>query len=220
MTTDSTPQKKFAANLFEANDVLNLVTPQGLSGPISAVSFVAPRPSINVPWNDVLSSAIDMAMSFISTSPLCERRWLFFGATAMWKTPNAITRHKKFWSANNLINRSSNASPEVELTYDSMVRYAVSAEINHEGVPVFGKWIRSTQCGLMFLKTSIAEQTEADVQHYFANVFTNNKSDIDWSRAVGEFCKFDSVLVRFSGSFDDPDAAVDLIYNPGLVDLT
>ena len=217
MTTDLILQKMTATNLFEPNDILNLSRPEGLTDCISAVSFVVSRASINISWEVTISKAIAAAMSFISNSLLRKKKWLFFGATDMWRTPNAVIRHKKFWRTNSLLYKPSGASPEVEFFYGAKIRYAVVTEVNPEHIPNFGEWIRATQSGLMFLMTSIDKQTDTDVRNYFASVFTNDLNNVDWNHVVRKFCRFDFVLVRFSGSFDDPDAAVDLIYNPRLI---
>ena len=222
MTTDSSPQKVSAENLFEPNDVLNLTPTRGFTQPIAAVSFVASRQSIETPWRDVLSVAISAATDFLETSSFRERGWLFFGASDIWRKPSAVIKHKGFWGANKDIAETQlqNSSPEIEFTYDSKVRYAVCAELPRETHMVFGEWIRSTQSGLMLLESSVEKQTEFDVKRYFAIAFANGDSDVDWSRAVANFCASGSILVRFSGAFDDPDAAVDLMYDPRCVKLT
>jgi len=221
MTTDSSPQKVTAENLFEPNEVLNLTDTEGFNRAIAAVSFVASRRSLETSWHDVLLVAINAATDYLEASPLRKRRWLFFGASDMWRVPNAVIKHKKFWGANKTIAERQllNCSPEVEFTYDSKVRYAVSAEVSDENLPSFGEWIRSTRSGLMLLEDSVEKQTEFGVRKYFDGAFTNGDNDVDWSRAVAEFCVSGSILVRFSGAFDDPDAAVDLMYDPRCVSL-
>lgn len=216
MTTDSSPQKVTAENLFEPNEVLNLTPPVGFTHEIAAVSFVALRQSFETPWRDVLFLAINAATDYLDSSPLRERGWLFFGASDMWKMPSAVTKHKKFWGANKDIAAKSlrNSSPEVEFTCDSKVRYAVTTEVSRENLPSFGEWCRSTRCGLLLLQDVVEKQTEFIVKKYYDSVFTDGEREVNWSRAVSELCASGSIVARFSGAFDDPDASVDLMYDP------
>jgi len=224
MTTDSSTHRATAANLFEPNDVFNLPTIEGFTQPIAAVSFSATRQSIEVPWCDVLSIAIDSAINYLTASQYAGRQWMFFGANDMWRAPTAVIRHKKFWRASNTLtevrSRLQNRSPDIEFTYDSKIRYAVCAEIHQEMLLIFGEWIRSSRSGLLLLESSVEKLTADNVRHCFTSVFYDGKSDVDWSRAVTEFCVSGSILVRCRGSFDDAAAVVDLIYDPKLVTLT
>ncbi len=221
MTIDSIAYKVSAHNLYEKNDILNLTPSNALSQPIASVSFVAARHSIQIPWPDVLLAAIHAMADFLENSPYRERRWLFFGASDIWRTPSAVTNHRKFWGANKTISHWNlkNKSPEVLFSRDSVVRYAVCAEVPREAVADFGEWCRATRSGLMLLQDSVAQQTENNVKEYFERTFLNGNNDVDWNNAVAEFCTAGSILTRFSGAFDDPDAAVDLIYNPRYVCL-
>ena len=85
MTTDSQPQKVTAANLYEPNSILNLTPDSGFTQPIAAVSFVTSRKSFTSPWPDVLAIAIGAATEYLAASPFRDNRWLFFGASDMWR---------------------------------------------------------------------------------------------------------------------------------------
>ena len=222
MTTDSQPQKVTAANLYEPNSILNLTPDSGFTQPIAAVSFVTSRKSFTSPWPDVLAIAIGAATEYLAASPFRDNRWLFFGASDMWRMPSATTRKNKFWAANKGIagNPLPNSTPEVEFSHHSKVRYAVCAEVSCEMLPVFGDWIRSTRSGLMLLQNLVEKQTEFNVKRCFDCAFKDGESDVNWSHAAASFCPSGSILVRFSGAFDDPDAAVDLMYDPSRVHLT
>lgn len=222
MTTNSTFHKIAASNLYESNDILNMTPSDSVANRISAVSFVASRNSNETPWSEVLSVAIGATLNYLKSSSVNTKHWQFFGASELWKQPSVMTRYRKFWGANKSLPISCirNCSPEVEFTRDSLIRFAVCCELPEEVVEIFGDWIRATRSGFMLLIDREKEQTELLVRDCFDAGFSENGSDIDWGRTAEHFCKSGSILVRFSGAFDDPDAAVDLIYDPRFCDLT
>ena len=216
MTIEVPFAKVSAENLFEPNEVLNLDRPSDSYEPISAISFAAKRPSIDIPWNIVLQTAFDAAFRFVSDSSWKEKSWLFFGATDMWRIPNAATRQKKFWNAASLAAEFMMASPEVEVYAGNKHRFAVLVKANQQSLPSYVEWVRASQSGFFIISGIDFEFSAHEVGKVFSCAFSDEESNIDWNLAVQTLAKSDDILVRCSGSFDDPDAAVDLIYNPSL----
>lgn len=216
MTTEIPCAKVIVSNLFEPNDVLNLDRPPDRSDSISAISFVAERPSLGTTWSEVLDCAVDAALRFVGHSSWKNKSWLFFGSTDMWRTPNAITRRNRFWNTTPLPDSFPTASPEVEMQAGTKHRYAVLAKVNQQLIPSCAEWIRASQSGLLILTENRFAFSAIEVEEVFRSVFSGDDSSIDWNLAIQRLSKSDDVLVRCSGSFDDPDAAVDLIHNPSL----
>ena len=220
MTTKITSTIVTVADIFEPNEVLNLSRPDGLAREISAVSFVERRLPSTASWELVVQKAIDNTLKTLIGSQLSDWKWFFFGANNGWITPSVIHRHKKFWGARGTPNISleNKNPPEIKFEHESNIRYGTLAAIKAEEVPVFVEWVRHTQSGFLVLSKTDWLLTEPQVRHCFSSVFVDGESSVDWSQAVSNICDTDTVLVRSSGSFDDPDAAVDLFYDPRFID--
>lgn len=221
MTIDPKVRLVHAFNLFQANKVLNIVNTEALNRSVSAISFVAPRSDLSTPWSAVLYEAIQVAINYLVNSSFSSYDWYFFGANELWRIPSTIALHKKFWKATpNLDLRSTlRCSPEVAFQSSFGVRHAVCAQISPLAMPAFGEWIRSTQSGLIFVRNPESELDESLVKRLFNAVFDKKDSSVDWRKAILNLCDQEIVLLRFSGGFDDPDAAVDIIYDPSFHDI-
>ncbi|MEM6791650.1 MAG: hypothetical protein AAF715_29295 [Myxococcota bacterium] len=205
----------FAVDVFEPNDVLNLDRSESSAKPISAISFVAGRPVSGTSWTDVLEVAIEAAMSFVASSSWRDRHWWFFGATDMWRERRPLGRQKKFWHAIGVA-EALQASPEVAFHSGEKYRRAALAKVSAHVIPFCAERARTSQAGLFILSEAELELSRASVKEWFGSVFRGEKSDVDWNLAIRRLAKSAEVLVRCSGSFDDPDAAVDFFFNPGL----
>jgi len=222
MTTDLRATKLTANDVFKTNDILNLSRHSALDKKIAAISFVTNRPSHQTPWSDVLRCSIDSALAWLSQRNVGKWKWRFFGATDGWRESTAVARHKKFWGAYEALKsrQSLKSSPEVLFQFESKIRFAVIADLESVDVPLLAEWTRARRSGLLFLSQSPGDFSDSAARTYFEALFRNRESEVDWSLAVSKLCDADSILVRCSGAFDDPDASVDLLYAPLLIQVT
>lgn len=204
------------SNLFESNEILNLCRRGKSVMDLAAVSFVSKRNLQGEEWSTVMRRAVDEALAY-KNKLLGGLDWFFFGANDTWQRNSAVVRHKRFWKANNSLSESGllNSSREFEfLNSDGNLRYAVCAVLTGEVLPLFCDWVRHTQSGFIFLQNKNKIHLNEIVSLLYDVAYHNNETTVDWARLAQELCSDGSLIVRCSGSFDDPDAAVDFIYNP------
>ncbi|MEZ6136604.1 MAG: hypothetical protein R3C53_17040 [Pirellulaceae bacterium] len=206
-------------NVFQANRIINVSSHKPCSHEISAVSFIAPRPSLHTPWETVIRECADSSVSAIARSNWKALQWFFFGVTDTWRLKTRVSDYKKFWKVTPQLNasRPTRLSPEVELTSGAKHRFAAMAAIRSTDVPVFAEWIRATQCGMFILTDATLDLTAAITSTFAQQSGAASGTAIDWNRAVSLICSSKFIIGRCSGAFDDPDASVDFFFDPRFV---
>ncbi len=216
-----TSEDLYSENLSLILDPQRLPPHLTAAPPLGAVTFVAKK---SVPSQNLRDLAIACGREAFplakSTGNEVKTGWLFV-SDGPWKDANRIVRHQRLWKNHReLVEAGTNGfkSDEVAIERDGKVRYAGLLEITDA---LIDKAIEATRVNTSF---AIVFSSRTDivfsesVSYIFSHAFTKQNgyegTSIDWVTLAIALCPQGDVLMRVSGLFDDPEAAVDLIATP------
>ncbi len=219
MTTDIRVTKSYSSSLTAPNDIFAL-NPQLVTTSVAAVSFIATKP-FDVPWASVVEIAFLAFLQDQSFGKTTDMLAVFFGVTAAESSSVVAMRHK-FWGTMPLDSASAilQKGPSVSVTNGQRLHFTSVAILDlSKAIPIVDL-CRNTRKGLLLLFAEDVELNEMLVRECYAHCFDLQNEEIDWNSAVAHFCPRGVILIRVSGAFDDPDGAIDLIFDPTIVSLT
>jgi hypothetical protein len=167
-------------------------------------------------WRAVIGSAVRSCRIWVSQSTdIAERSLYFIGANDCRQQKSRLSDYRKFWKsipALKSVDCSGFSFIETEVFSDgSDVRYATMAKVTWADVAYLAEWSRVTRCGCVLMPVDDFALTPDVVRDVYSECFGSGFDSVDYDQAIETRCHVGDVLMRFSGGFDDPDGAVDLI---------
>jgi hypothetical protein len=193
--------------------------------PIAAVSYVVKKSS---PFEN-LSTLMDACAQCVANviydnTGLDGYRVGLLVANGTWQPPSRLVKYKKLWKKRSEIVeaiRPSTINDEVMFERDNEIRYAGLLVVKRDRFAHAAQIVREIgACALLASKRDDFGTSE-DITALFSAVFPPvhgvNDTSVDWLSLSLRSCPLGDIVVRASGLFDDPDAAIDLIFNPTLI---
>lgn len=145
--------------------------------------------------------------------------WLFL-AHGPWQANSVMVKHRKLWrsfpSAWNL--DDFQLCRELMVESHKGVRFMGMAEVSQEGLFTATQILRSGSSGALILSQSDYCESEVDVPRIFNSAFPERagaaQEQIDWLNLSLACCPSNDIVIRVSGSWDEREAALDLIMLP------
>ncbi|TVQ34194.1 MAG: hypothetical protein EA376_00565 [Phycisphaeraceae bacterium] len=100
----------------------------------------------------------------------------------------------------------------------NLVRWAAVCLASLDQLVIIAELMGTSEFGYCILPQTVPRLDETTVVEW-ANVGLSGSSGVDWDQLIAYFCPQGDIVLRPSGSFDDPSASVDLFFDPELVPL-
>jgi hypothetical protein len=224
-TTNRIPNIKILASpdLFLDNESLLMDRQHALQysvsvPPLGAVTFVAARSSKLQELGELAAACAEKARNLVIDSvgkEFCV--WLFI-ADGPWKPATRIARYNRLWRRHPEIVNSSGVGKvgqEVEFESGGQIRFAGSLEISGNSFSKAVELVRTNPSCAMIMSKRPDMGSSSSTRSIFLAAFPEKgelaQVRVDWMRLAINLCPQGDMLFRVSGSFDDHEAAVDVI---------
>lgn len=188
--------------------------------PLSAITFVAARDSLDIGLKECALACGRKAAEFISRQSRTHDAWLFL-ADGPWYTPSRITTHKRLWSRHKDVLESDGVgllSDELEFNDRNLIRYAGVVQVSRLAFERSIEVVRNQHSCAIILSSredfESLENVKAIFDLAFRQIHYKRGISVDWGRLASGLCPLGDVLMRVSGMFDDREAAIDIIWSP------
>ena len=222
-----------AGDLFVENDVFQLdrsaLGARSADCNLAAISCLSRRGDGMESWSKVCRRAALSALGVMrGNGNGLENSLLLYVSDDVWRSNNRISRRKGLWNASPrlacLKARLASVGPEIALERDGVIRFAAVAEISAEQFADGVEFIRESGSSFLLVNNSemaLTKETAQNLSTKSQNPLPTHEREtgISWASLACSVCPGGDVLVRASGSHDERDAAVDLIYDPRVISL-
>ena len=139
-----------------------------------------------------------------------------------------IVERKGLWRISKRLSAArehlSDVGPDVTVESGDSLRIAAVARVEFNAFTLCANLVREMRSSFLLINRAAfdlsRETTEYLYDHALGDLADPSPATvIDWSGLGCEVCPKGAVLIRASGSFDDRDAAVDLIFDPRVLAL-
>ena len=197
--------------------------------PLAAVSWVSGLQDPQEPHDRALRRA---AMAFLDEWKVSrfatEYHFWFVAFDGGWVENTAIARKYRFWGnyaryagdiVESVIREASSEPVEIEIRKDSLIKYAGMARLTLDTVGAAGELVRGSGKDCFIFVSSRVQRASQDLLRCLYDTLavessSGEYSSINWTTVAGELCALGDGVIRASGSFDDRDAAIDLMVHP------
>ena len=231
MTT--TPRIVVANDLFAQNDVLNLRR-EGSCGDhamceLAAFSCVANGPASGETWSDACTRVVPLAERFLDRNrEFVGEKLLLFVRAGAWGKQSRIAHKIGPWALNEELaairGRAIRVGPTLAKDGEGGVVFFAVAEFEFGSFSDCADFARQWSSSFLVICRSGVVPSAGAAELLFSHAFRSERGalhvgTVDWTALSCEVCRAGDIVIRVSGAFDDPDIAVDFIYDPRVVSL-
>lgn len=169
-------------------------------------------------WQGLVEAAAAALASTLTDGPLRSWQRLLLVAHGPWQPPSAVVRHRRLWASVEPFASSPvlpSRGPEIEVTSSKGVRFAGLVQLaSQEDLAVAVELMRSEDTAAIWLRPDHLADRRAALDEIFAAAFPSDDGSpstaLDW-RSLAEFAsRRGEVVLRASGTFDDPALHIDV----------
>ncbi|MHB1423455.1 MAG: hypothetical protein ACYC3I_09735 [Gemmataceae bacterium] len=194
---------------------------------LSAVTFVATKSVASFDLDELAIACGNEAMA-LAANVIDESYhvWLFV-SDGPWRPTTPVARYKKLWKDHlDLVNSPGvlRIGEEVEIESGGLIRFAGLLEVSGKAFDKAIRLARTNSACAIILSSRSNIDSKTCVRSIFLSAFPETsgiqQTSVDWMTLAIDLCPKGDLLIRVSGLFDDPVAAVDVIAAGGIISTT